>query len=283
MNFIEIKDIYSPELDVFSRLSEAQLMHFYEPDLGVFIAESANVILRSLEAGYEPISLLLETQRVEKEGQPVFDKIRELFGEETLERLPVYVADHEIVTLLTGYSLVRGLWAVLRRRPLPDLKSFCEGKRRLAVLVDVVNPTNVGAIIRSAAALGMDGVLLTEGTVDPLTRRSARVSMGTVFQIPWCYARPKDREDRTITECLANLGFQTVAMALTTDCVSIEDERLKAADKLAILLGTEGDGLPKSVIDDCTYRVKIPMYYGVDSLNVAAASAVAFWELGKKS
>ena len=282
MNFIEIKDVNSPELDLFSRFSEAQLMHLYEPQLGVFIAESANVILRALEAGYEPRSLLLETQRVEKEGQPVFDKIRELFGEEMLGNLPVYVADHEIVTQLTGYSLVRGLWAVLQRRPLPDLEVFCQGKSRLAVLVDVVNPTNVGAIIRSAAALGMDGVLMTEGTVDPLTRRSARVSMGTVFQIPWTYAREEDRRGGEITACLSGLGFETVAMALTKDCVSITDERLKAAEKLAVLLGTEGDGLPKRVIRDCTYRVMIPMYHGVDSLNVAAASAVAFWELRKK-
>lgn len=283
MNYIEIKDVNAPELDVFSRLSESQLIHLYEPRLGVFIAESANVILRALESGYEPISLLIETQRMEIEGAPVFQKIRELYGEERLEKLPVYVADHEVVTLLTGYSLVRGLWAVLQRRELPRLADFCEGKQRLAVLVDVVNPTNVGAIIRSAAALGMDGVLLTEGTVDPLTRRAARVSMGTVFQIPWTYARPDDRGNVSVTECLSNLGFQTVAMALTKDSISIDDERLKNAEKLAVLLGTEGDGLPKDVIETCTHRVMIPMYHGVDSLNVAAASAVAFWELGKKS
>lgn len=283
MNYIEIKDVNAPELDVFSRLSESQLIHLHEPRLGVFIAESANVILRALESGYEPISLLIETQRMEIEGAPVFQKIRELYGEERLEKLPVYVADHEVVTLLTGYSLVRGLWAVLQRRELPRLADFCEGKQRLAVLVDVVNPTNVGAIIRSAAALGMDGVLLTEGTVDPLTRRAARVSMGTVFQIPWTYARPDDRGNVSVTECLSNLGFQTVAMALTKDCISIDDERLKNAEKLAVLLGTEGDGLPKDVIETCTHRVMIPMYHGVDSLNVASASAVAFWELGKKS
>ena len=280
MNWIEIGDVNAPELDVFSRLSEAQLMRYYEPKPGIFLAESANVILRALEAGYEPLSLLLEKQRIEKEGQPVFDKIEALWGKERLDAIPIYVAEHEVVIKLTGYSLVRGLWAVLRRRPLMELAEFCEGKRRLAVLVDVVNPTNVGAIIRSAAALGMDGVVLTAGSVDPLTRRSARVSMGTVFQIPWTFAREKgETEDAQIPKRLAELGFETVAMALTSDSVNIRDERIKSAKKLAILLGTEGDGLPKEVIADCAYRVKIPMFHGVDSLNVAAASAVAFWEL----
>jgi tRNA G18 (ribose-2'-O)-methylase SpoU len=281
-HWIEITDINVSELDMFSKLSEVQLMHYYEPKLGIFIAESANVILRALEAGYEPVSLLLEKQRIEKEGRPVLEKIEELLGREKAESLPIYVAEHDIVTKLTGYSLVRGLWAVLRRKPLQSLEAFCEGKKRLAVLVDVVNPTNVGAIIRSAAALGMDGVVLTKGSVDPLTRRSARVSMGTVFQIPWTYAEEtQDASETLIPDRLAALGFSTVAMALTDDSVGIRDEKLKSEDRLAILLGTEGDGLPKDVIKACTYRVKIPMAHGVDSLNVAAASALAFWELGR--
>lgn len=281
-HWIEITDVSAPELDVFSRLSEVQLMHYYEPKPGIFIAESANVILRALEAGYEPVALLLEKQRIEKEGRPVLEKIEELLGRERAESLPIYVAEREVVTKLTGYSLVRGLWAVLRRRVLQPLEAFCEGKKRLAVLVDVVNPTNVGAIIRSAAALGMDGVVLTKGSVDPLTRRSARVSMGTVFQIPWTYAEETQADaDALIPNRLAALGFSTVAMALTDDSVGIRDERLKAEERLAVLLGTEGDGLPKEVIRACTYRVKIPMAHGVDSLNVAAASALAFWELGR--
>ena len=281
MNWIEISDLEAPELEVFSKLSEVQLLHYYEPAPGIFIAESANVILRALEAGYEPISLLLETQRVEKEGRPVLDKIEDLYGKEFLEQLPVYLAEHEIVTQLTGYSLVRGLWAVLRRKPLQDLKEFCEGKERLAVLYDVVNPTNVGAILRSAAALGMDGALLTKGTVNPLTRRSARVSMGTVFQIPWTIAGKEEPEGVAFVKRLSALGYQTVAMALTEDSVSVRDERLKSAKRLAVILGTEGDGLPKDVMEACDYRVMIPMHHGVDSLNVAAASALAFWELGR--
>lgn len=279
MNWIEIKDVNAPELDVFARSSEAELYHYFEPELGVFIAESANVVLRALEAGYEPLSLLVEAQRVEKEGTPVFEKIEELFGKEKLESIPVYVAPHETVTLLTGYSLVRGLWAVMQRKPLPELSKFCEGKRRLAVLYDVVNPTNVGAIIRSAAALGMDGVVLTKGSVNPLTRRAARVSMGTVFQISWTVAKSDECNGTDFIAKLGTLGYQTVAMALTKDSVSVRDKRLKEAEKLAIVLGTEGDGLPKDVMQACDYRVMIPMYHGVDSLNVAAASALAFWEL----
>jgi len=283
MNWIEITDVNAPELDVFSRLSESQLMHYYEPEPGIFIAESANVILRALEAGYEPEAVLLEKQRVEKEGRPVLDKIEELWGREKLESLPVYVAGHDLVTQLTGYSLVRGLWAVLRRKRLPALDAFCEGKKRLAVLVEVVNPTNAGAIVRSAAALGMDGVLFTAGSVDPLTRRAARVSMGTVFQIPWTFMEGKGGDVNDVALRLGAMGFETVAMALTADSVAIQDERLKRAERLAVLLGTEGDGLPGEVIESCTHRVRIPMHHGVDSLNVAAAGAVAFWELSKNS
>ena len=280
MNWIEVKDVNAPELDVFARSSETGLLHYYEPEQGIFIAESANVILRALEAGYEPLSLLLETQRVEKEGRPVLDAIEQIWGKQKLESIPIYVAPHDMVTMLTGYSLVRGLWAVMRRKALPKLSEFVEGKRRLAVLYDVVNPTNVGAIIRSAAALGMDGVVLTKGSVNPLTRRAARVSMGTVFQIPWTMAGSDAGEGVDFIHGLSARGFQSVAMALTKDSISVRDERIKRAERLAIVMGTEGDGLPKDVMQACDYRVMIPMHHGVDSLNVAAASALAFWELG---
>lgn len=281
MNYREIENLDSPELDVYARLSEVQLLRYFEPKPGIFIAESANVILRALEAGYEPLSFLVERGRLEKEAYPVFQKLKECFGKSKLEELPIHIADHEIVTELTGYSLVRGLWGVFRRKELQGLCEFCAGKNRIAVLYDVVNPTNVGAIIRSAAALGMDGALLTRGTVNPLTRRSARVSMGTVFQIPWTVASREESQGIAVIETLHDLGYRTVAMALTDDSVGVDAPGLRSADKLAIVLGTEGYGLPDEVINACSDRVKIPMYHGVDSLNVAAASAVAFWELGK--
>ena len=281
MNYREIENLDSPELDVYARLSEVQLLRYFEPKPGIFIAESANVILRALEAGYEPLSFLVERGRLEKEAYPVFQKLKECFGKSKLEELTLHIADHEIVTELTGYSLVRGLWGVFRRKELQGLCEFCAGKNRIAVLYDVVNPTNVGAIIRSAAALGMDGALLTRGTVNPLTRRSARVSMGTVFQIPWTVASREESQGIAVIETLHDLGYRTVAMALTDDSVGVDAPGLRSADKLAIVLGTEGYGLPDEVINACSDRVKIPMYHGVDSLNVAAASAVAFWELGK--
>ena len=282
MNLIEITDLNAPELDVYARLSEVQLLRFYEPAPGIFLAETANVILRALEAGYEPVSVLAEKEKLEKEAAPVLEKIEALYGREKAEKLPVYTAVHEVVTMLTGYSLVRGLWAVLRRKELESVEAFCAGKKRIAVLYDVVNPTNVGAIIRSAAALGMDGVLLTRGSVNPLTRRAARVSMGTVFQIPWTIGTRQDYEEEKLIGTLHKMGYETVAMALTDQSVGVDDAGVKSADKLAVILGTEGDGLPKEIISACTHRVKIPMYHGVDSLNVAAASAVIFWELGKK-
>lgn len=283
MDFRRIEDLNAPELDVYSRLSEVQLLRYFEPKPGIFIAESANVILRALEAGYEPISFLVETEKLEKEAGPVFRKLRELYGEDRLKVLPVHVADHEIVTKLTGYSLVRGLWGVFRRKELPGVEAFCTGKNSITVLYDVVNPTNVGAIMRSAAALGMDGALLTHGSVNPLTRRSARVSMGTVFQIPWTIANREESQGTALIEELHCFGYRTVAMALTDDSVGIDDREIKNADKVAIVLGTEGYGLPDEVIAACGTRVRIPMYHGVDSLNVAAASAVAFWELAKNS
>ena len=282
MRYIEITDINAPELDVFSRISEVQLYRYYEPEIGIFLAESANVILRALEAGYEPLSMLVEKDRIEIEARPVFDAIEKLYGREKLDSMPIYTADTEIVTQLTGYTLVRGLWMTLRRKPETAIEEFCRDKKRITVLFDVVNPTNVGAIIRSAAALGMDGALLSYASVDPLTRRSARVSMGTVFQMPWTKADKEASEGINLIRTLQSYGFKTVAMALTEDSTSIDNDDIRANEKLAVIMGTEGTGLPKEVISACDYRVMIPMYHGVDSLNVAAASAVAFWELLKK-
>ena len=281
MNFIEITDINAPELDVFSRISEVQLYRYYEPEIGIFLAESANVILRALEAGYEPLSMLVETNRIEIEARPVFDAIEKLCGKDKLDSMPVYTADSGIVTQLTGYTLVRGLWMTLRRKPETSIEEFCADKKRITVLFDVVNPTNVGAIIRSAAALGMDGALLSYASVDPLTRRAARVSMGTVFQMPWTKAAKEESEGTNLITTLQSYGFKTVAMALTEDSVSIDNDEIRANEKLAVIMGTEGTGLPKEVIASCDYRVMIPMYHGVDSLNVAAASAISFWELLK--
>jgi len=281
MNFIEITDINAPELDVFSRITEPQLRTYFEPEIGIFLAETANVIMRAIEAGYEPLSMLVEKERLEAEAGPVFECIEKYCGKEKLISIPVYIAARDIVTQLTGYTLVRGLWMTLRRRPEISVEEFCKDKKRITVLMDVVNPTNVGAIIRSAAALGMDGVLLTHASVDPLTRRSARVSMGTCFQIPWTKATLEQSEGLNLLDILHSYGFKTVAMALTEDSTSIDNDEIRANDKLAVLMGSEGPGLPKEVIAASDYRVMIPMYHGVDSLNVAAASAVAFWELTK--
>ena len=281
MNFIEITDINAPELDVFSRITEPQLRTYFEPEIGIFLAETANVIMRAIEAGYEPLSMLVEKERLEAEAGPVFECIEKYCGKEKLISMPVYIAARDIVTQLTGYTLVRGLWMTLRRRPEISVEEFCKDMKRITVLMDVVNPTNVGAIIRSAAALGMDGVLLTHASVDPLTRRSARVSMGTCFQIPWTKATLEQSEGLNLLDILHSYGFKTVAMALTEDSTSIDNDEIRANDKLAVLMGSEGPGLPKEVIAASDYRVMIPMYHGVDSLNVAAASAVAFWELTK--
>ena len=293
MKYIHIENIDIPELEVYTKLSEVQLLRYFEPDIGVFVSESANVVLRALEAGYEPISLLVEDERLEKEARPVIDMIENTCRPEIKDKVTVYIANHELLKDLTGYALVRGLWAVLRRKPLPGIAEFCKDKKKLAVLYDIMNPTNAGAIIRSAAALGVDGVVLTSGSVNPLSRRSARVSMGTVFQVPWTFGE-KERENLEVGDGsygtavgtglikqLHSFGYTTVAMALTDDSVSVDDPKLKAAEKIAIVLGTEGDGLPYEVIKACTYTVKIPMQHNVDSLNVAAASAVAFWEILK--
>ena len=281
MNLIEITDINSPDLDVFARLSEAQLYRYFDPEIGIFLAESASVVLRALEAGYEPLEMLVETGRMKVEAEPVFEAIEKYWGREKLETIPVYTAKREIVINLTGYNLVRGLWMTLRRKPELPVEDFCRDKKRLTVLYDVVNPTNVGAIIRCAAALGMDGALLTSPSVDPLTRRSARVSMGTVFQIPWTKASREESEGIALIRTLQSYGFKTVAMALTEDSTSVDNDEIRSNEKLAVVLGTEGTGLPKEVIAACDYRVMIPMFHGVDSLNVAAASAISFWELMK--
>ena len=266
MNIIRITDFSAAELDIFARLSEPQLLHYYEPEEGVFIAESSGVIGLALEAGYEPIAMLIE----EKE---------DLCADPLLLRLgdiPIYTAPFDVLTKLTGFKLTRGALCAMRRKKLPSVAEICSGARRIAVLEDVVNPTNVGAIIRSAAALNVDAVLLTKPCSDPLYRRAARVSMGTVFQIPWTYF---GREDY-LTE-LKQLGFATAAMALTDRSVSIDHPAPAAEPRLAILLGTEGTGLSESTISAADYTIKIPMTHGVDSLNVAAASAVAFWQLCK--
>lgn len=266
-NIREITDFLAPELDVYARLSEAQLMNREFPEKGLFIAESPKVIERALDAGYEPVSCLMEKRHIEGEGRQILDRIPDV---------PVFCAEFDVLTQLTGFKLTRGMLCAMRRKPLPDIKELCENKKRIVILDRVMNPTNVGAIIRSAAALGMDAIILTPGCSDPLYRRAARVSMGTVFQIDWTFSA-----DESLDEIKA-LGFKTVAMALKDDSVSIDDPRLTAEEKLAVIMGTEGDGLSDETIYDCDYTVKIPMYHGVDSLNVAAASAVAFYQLGNR-
>lgn len=281
MNLITIEDINAPEIDVFARATENQLRRYGGEKEGVFLAESANVILRALENGYEPVSMLVETERLKIEAEPVFAAIEEYCGREKLDSIPVYVAEREIVTNITGHHLVRGLWMTLRRKPETSVEDFCRDKKRIAVMVDIVNPVNVGAVFRSAAALGMDGVLLTHKSVDPLTRRTARVSMGTVFQIPWAQASLEESEGLTLMHLLNSYGYKTVAMALTDDSTGVDNDEIRSNEKVAVLLGTEGTGLPKEVIAASDYRVMIPMHHGVDSLNVAAASAISFWELLK--
>lgn len=269
-NIIEITDFTAPELDLYARLSEPQLLHYYEPQLGIFLAESPRVIQRALDAGYQPVSLLLERSHVTGDAEQIIARCGDI---------PVYVADLPVLTQLTGFQLTRGALCAMRRRALPTVQQICAKARRVAVLEDVVNPTNVGAIMRSAAALNMDAVLLTPGCSDPLYRRAIRVSMGTVFQIPWTFF---DNASTHWTQLLQQMGFQTAAMALQDDSIAIDDPQLMAADKLAIVLGTEGDGLAPATIASCDYTVRIPMAHGVDSLNVAAASAVAFWQLGRR-
>ena len=271
--FNEIKDFAAPELDVYARTSEVQLLRYYEPEPGIFIAESPKVIERALKAGYQPISFLVEHKDLEGEAQEILKQYPDV---------PVYTAEYELLVKLTGFALTRGMLCAMRRHPLPSVEEICRNASRIAVLENVVNPTNIGAIFRSAAALHMDAVLLTGGCSDPLYRRAARVSMGTVFQIPWTYFDKKNVWPQDGMQILQNLRFKTAAMALRDDSVGIDDKALRSEEKLAVILGTEGDGLASQTIADCDYTVKIPMSHGVDSLNVAAASAVAFWELGHR-
>ena len=272
MNIIEITDFHSPELDVYARLTERELRH-PQKGTGLFIAESPNVIERALDAGFIPVSLLMEKKHIEGQAAHVVARCGDV---------PVYTASLEVLTQLTGFALTRGVLCAMQRRSLPEAEKVCSSARRIVVLENVMNPTNIGAIFRSAAALGMDAVLLTPACCDPLYRRAVRVSMGTVFQIPWAYLGEEVSDwPEPGVSVLHSLDFATAAMALRDDSISVDDPCLAAEEKLAIILGTEGDGLASSTIASCEYTVRIPMSHGVDSLNVAAASAFAFWQLGK--
>lgn len=278
-NIIEITDFMAPELDAYARLSEGQLLNRHEPKKGMFIAESPKVIERALDAGCVPVSFLAERKNVEGEAKELIKRCG---------NVPVYTAQFDVLTQLTGFKLTRGMLCAMYRPKLPSVEEVCKGTRRIAVLENVVNPTNVGAIFRSAAALNIDAVLLTPDCSDPLYRRAIRVSMGTVFQIPWTFLSCGTKKNKKNlwqeegVKLLHELGFKAAAFALRDDSVGIDDPELMAEDRLAIILGTEGDGLASSTIENCDYTVKIPMSHGVDSLNVAAASAVAFWQLGNK-
>ncbi len=290
-NIIEITDFNAPELDIYARLTENQLLNRHEPEEGIFIAESPKVIERALDSGCKPISILMEKKHIETQGKDILERCGDI---------PVYTAEFDILTQLTGFKLTRGMLCAMKRPILPSIEDVCKDKKRIVVLENVMNPTNVGAIFRSAAALNMDAILLTTGCSNPLYRRAIRVSMGTVFQIPWTFIENEDdtsyyyADESSPYTCIHNenttpnyinviksLGFKTAAMALDDNSVSIDNPKLMSEEKLAIILGTEGDGLATNTIAACDYTVKIPMAHGVDSLNVAAASAVAFWELGK--
>ena len=265
-----ITDFHAPELDVYARLTENQLLSRADPENALFIAESPLVIGRALDGGCEPVSLLMEEKYIDGKAAQLIERCGDI---------PVFAAELPVLIGLTGYHLTRGVLCAMRRPKLPAAEELCRGAKRIAVLENVMNPTNIGAIFRSAAALGIDAVLLTSAGSDPLYRRAARVSMGTVFQIPWSYLP----EERDWTELLHEQGFKTAAMALRDDSLPIYDGRLRQEEKLAIVLGTEGDGLAAATIAACDYTVRIPMSHGVDSLNVAAASAVAFYQMGLMS
>ena len=284
LNIIEINNFQSPELDVYARYTEAQLLNKDNPIEGMFIAESPKVIGRALDAGYTPLSVLVEKRQIEDNKET-----RQLLSRFEDTEIPIFTADFDILTNLTGFKLTRGMLCAMRRQPLTKYQEICAGKNRIAILENVMNPTNVGAIFRSAAAMKMDGILLTPGCSDPLYRRATRVSMGTVFQIPWTFIQDENelrcqREnlwpEQAIVE-LRKMGYKTAALALTDDSVGIDNPELMGEDKLTVILGTEGNGLMKETIELCDYTVKIPMADGVDSLNVAADSAVAFWQLRK--
>ena len=273
-NIIEITDFHAPELDPYARLTQNQLRNRLEPEKGIFIAESPKVIDRALDAGYKPVSLLMERKQITGPAAGILSRCGDA---------PVYTADREMLAELTGFELTRGVLCAFRRPAPRPVEELCKNARRVAVLEGIVDSTNVGAIFRSAAALNMDAVLINPSCCDPLCRRAVRVSMGTVFQVPWGQLgeTPADWPEKGM-DILRSLGFKTAAMALSDRSVSIDDERLAKEPKLAIVLGTEGDGLAADTIASCDYTVKIPMSHGVDSLNVAAASAVAFWQLGKQ-
>ncbi len=265
----EITDKTIPELQVYAGHSEPQLLHWYEPEPGVFLAESPKVIQRAIAAGYEPMSLLMERRDITGEAAEIVELCRDT---------PLFTGDTDTIVDITGFKLIRGAICAMRRRPLADAAELCKDARRIAVLENVVNPANTGSIFRSAAALGIDAVLLTSGSTDPLYRRSSRVSMGTVFQVPWTYINSPTAD----TELLHRMGFATAAMALEEDSVNIDDRALCNEERIAIIMGTEGDGLAQTTISGSDYTVCIPMAHGVDSLNVAAASALAFWQIGRK-
>lgn len=273
-NIIEITDFHAPELDPYARLTQNQLRNRLEPEKGIFIAESPKVIDRALDAGYKPVSLLMERKQITGPAAGILSRCGDA---------PVYTADREMLAELTGFELTRGVLCAFRRPAPRPVEELCKNARRVAVLEGIVDSTNVGAIFRSAAALNMDAVLINPSCCDPLCRRAVRVSMGTVFQVPWGQLgeTPADWPEKGM-DILHSLGFKTAAMALSDRSVSIDDERLAKEPKLAIVLGTEGDGLAAGTIASCDYTVRIPMSHGVDSLNVAAASAVVFWQLGKQ-
>ena len=277
-NIIKITDLNIPELDIYARLSEVQLLRYNEPDLGLFICESPKVISRALDADYTPISILVEGKEIKEEVLEIIERCDSLYP-----NMPVYTASHDTLSQLTGFNLTRGMLCAMKRKELPTVEETIKTARRIAIMEDVVNPTNVGAIFRSAAALNMDAILLTPACSDPLYRRAARVSMGTVFQAPWTIFEngPSNNYEESYVKQLKDLGFKTVAFALRDDSIAINDPVFASEEKLAIILGTEGEGLQDSTLTACDYTVKIPMSHGVDSLNVAAASAIAFWELGK--
>ncbi len=308
INIIEIKNLDAPELQIYYNLNEAQLFHYFEPKPGIFIAESPKVIERALDAGCVPMSFLMEKKHVKTQAKEILARCEKLQSQDIKQtdkmeaengnssmaaehdipvctaecEIPVYMAEIEVLAKITGYQLTRGMLCAMYRPTMPSVEQLCKNARRVAILENVVNPTNIGAIFRSAAALGMDAVLLTSACADPLYRRASRVSMGTVFQIPWTYFDKNASWPDGAMDVLHKMGYKTAAMALRDDSVSIDDEKMMAEEKLAIVLGTEGDGLADHTIADCDYTVKIPMTHGVDSLNVAAASAVAFWQLGMK-
>lgn len=280
MKTIPINDINHPALDIYARLSENEIKHINEPNLGCFVAESPMIIERAIKSGYEPVSLLVD-ENIPESAKGILNQILE-DNKDNLEDFPLYSAPNNLLEKIIGYKLTRGMLCALKRRPLPKVDDICRNARRLVVLENVMNPTNVGAIFRSAAALYIDGIILSPGCTDPLFRRASRVSMGTVFDIPWTFypGNTIDFEKNGI-ETIKKLGFKTAALALRDDAIEISDSRLKSEEKLALILGSEGYGMSETTITKCDYKVIIPMAEGIDSLNVAAASAVAFWELRK--